>query len=65
MRTSAADGREQEIDPSLRRDLRTLLRFIEVHCADRHRQSPREPIALKSDKLLLQGRLDYLYHLLF
>ena len=38
-------------EASLRRELKTLVRFIEVHCRGKHKDEPKEPVVLQSHDL--------------
>lgn len=50
-----AEGRAT--DPKIRRDLRTLARFIELYCCRRHRDSAKVPARLKThDVGAIHGR---------
>jgi hypothetical protein len=44
-------------DASLRRELRTLVRFIEIYCRGKHGGEPTEPVVLRSHDLReIRGR---------
>ena len=44
-------------DPKLRRDLKTLARFIGLYCRDHHADRPRSPATLKThDVAEIAGR---------
>lgn len=36
------------LDRAIERDQRTLLKFVEVYCADRHPEAPRRPVDLRA-----------------
>ncbi len=51
------------MDDDLRRDLRTLVRFIEVYCKRRHADVPKEPATLKThDVEAIRGQRVALCH---
>lgn len=53
----ASFSEERGTDPEIRRDLRTLARFIELHCRRRHCDSVRAPARLKThDVTAIHGR---------
>jgi hypothetical protein len=50
-------------DPELERDLRTLVRFIEVYCKRRHKDEPKVGVKLKThDVEAIRGRPVALCH---
>jgi len=54
---ASAQAQPSGADRKLRRDLRTLARFIGLYCRTRHADAPRTPVTLKThDVAALNGR---------